>query len=42
MAMQEPKPNASLLSQALKNYRKEHKLTQEELAYRIHVEPRTL
>jgi transcriptional regulator with XRE-family HTH domain len=42
MALQEPKANASLISQALKNHRREHKLTQEELAYRLHVEPRTL
>lgn len=32
----------SLLSQALKEYRKEHSLTQEQLAFDLHVEPRTL
>jgi len=42
MAVQEPKGSQSLLSQALKEYRKEHNLTQEQLAFDLHVEPRTL
>ena len=41
-AMPEPKTNPSLLSQVLKDYRKEHGLTQEQLAYDLKVEPRTL
>src|SRR6266700_604428 len=40
--MAEPKTAPSLLSQVLKNYRKEHGLTQEQLAYDLEVEPRTL
>lgn len=42
MAVQEPKGSQSLLSQALKEYRKEHNITQEQLANDLHVEPRTL
>lgn len=42
MAVQEPRGSQSLLSQVLKEYRKEHGLTQEQLAYDLHVEPRTL
>src|SRR5438552_12227122 len=41
-AMPEPKISPSLLSQVLKDYRKEHGLTQEQLAYDLEVEPRTL
>ncbi len=41
-AMAEPKTSPSLLSQVLKDYRKEHGLTQEQLAYDLEVEPRTL
>ena len=41
-AMPEPKTNPSLLSQVLKDYRKEHGLTQEQLAYDLEIEPRTL
>ncbi len=41
-AMAEPKNSRSLLSQVLKDYRKEHGLTQEQLAYDLEVEPRTL
>ena len=42
MAVREPKGSQSLLSRVLKEYRKEHKLTQEQLAYDLYVEPRTL
>jgi transcriptional regulator with XRE-family HTH domain len=42
MSTQEPKGNQSLLGQVLKEYRKQHNLTQEQLAYDLHVEPRTL
>lgn len=42
MATQQPKENQSLLSQALKEYRKKHKLTQEQLTTDLNVEPRTL
>src|SRR6266702_5726619 len=41
-AMAEPKNSRSLLSQVLKDYRKKHGLTQEQLAYDLEVEPRTL
>src|SRR2546430_11634498 len=41
-AMPEPKTTPSLLSQVLKDYRKEHGLTQEQLAYDLEVERRTL
>ncbi len=41
--MQEPKTSPSPLGQVLKDYRKSHSnLTQEQLAYILHVEPRTL
>jgi transcriptional regulator with XRE-family HTH domain len=40
--MAEPKTSPSLLGQVLKNYRKEHDLTQEQLAFDLEVEPRTL
>lgn len=42
MAVQEPKGNQSLLGQVLKEYRKEHKLTQEELAEELDIEVRRL
>src|SRR5947209_17935444 len=42
MAVQQPRGSQSLLGQVLKKYRKEHHLTQEELAYDLYVEPRTL
>jgi transcriptional regulator with XRE-family HTH domain len=42
MAVQGPRGHQSLLSQVLKEYRKEHGLTQEQLAADLHVEPRTL
>src|SRR5690349_7225567 len=42
MAVQPPGGSLSLLGQVLKEYRKEHHLTQEELAYDLNVEPRTL
>lgn len=42
MAARKAKESPSLLSHVLKEYRKEHHLTQEELAYDLHVEPRTL
>lgn len=42
MAAQEPKGSRSLLGQVLKEYRREHHLTQEELAYDLNIEPRTL
>lgn len=42
MAVQPPRGSQSLLGQVLKDYRKEHHLTQEELAYDLTVEPRTL
>lgn len=35
------KSTPSLASQVLKDYRKSHKLTQEQLAYDLHLEPRT-
>jgi transcriptional regulator with XRE-family HTH domain len=41
MAKQYGKPTPSLASQVLKEYRKSHKLTQEQLAYDLHLEPRT-
>src|SRR5438309_11938996 len=40
--MPEPKTTPSLLSQVLKDDRKEHGLTQEQLAYDLEIEPRTL
>jgi transcriptional regulator with XRE-family HTH domain len=40
--MAKPKTSPSLLGQVLKNYRKEHDLTQEQLAFDLEVEPRTL
>jgi transcriptional regulator with XRE-family HTH domain len=42
MAVQESKESRSLLSLVLKEYRKNHKLTQEQLAHDLNVEPRTL
>ncbi|MGH2495844.1 MAG: helix-turn-helix domain-containing protein [Ktedonobacteraceae bacterium] len=42
MAMQESSNRLSLLSQVLKEYRKLHGLTQEQLAEELRVEPRTL
>lgn len=42
MAMQKSQKGQSLLGQALKEYRKEHKLTQEELAAELGIEPRRL
>ncbi len=42
MAMQESNNRLSLLSQVLKEYRKSHGLTQEQLAKELRVEPRTL
>lgn len=42
MAVQEPKRTPSLLGQVLKEYRKEHKLTQEELAEELGIETRRL
>ena len=42
MAMQESNNRLSLLSQVLKEYRKSHGLTQEQLAEELRVEPRTL
>src|ERR1051326_7174871 len=42
MAMHQSGNRVSLLSQALKEYRKSHGLTQEQLAEELKVEPRTL
>ncbi|HKV59195.1 MAG TPA: helix-turn-helix transcriptional regulator [Ktedonobacteraceae bacterium] len=42
MAMQESSNRLSLLSQVLKEYRKSHGLTQEQLAEKLSIEPRTL
>ena len=42
MAMQDANTRLSLLSQVLKEYRKSHGLTQEQLAKELRVEPRTL
>lgn len=42
MASLESKGNQSLLGQVLKEYRKLHNITQEQLAYDLKVEPRTL
>lgn len=42
MAMQESNSRLSLLSQVLKEYRKLHSLTQEQLAEKLRIEPRTL
>lgn len=42
MATRDLNPGPSLLSQALKEYRKTHNITQEQLAYKLNVEPRTL
>lgn len=42
MASLESKGNRSLLGQVLKEYRKLHNVTQEQLAYNLKVEPRTL
>ena len=41
MAKQRAKGTSSLASQVLKDYRKSHNLTQEQLAYDLHLEPRT-
>jgi transcriptional regulator with XRE-family HTH domain len=40
--MQQPKPTPSMAGQFLKNYRMEHKLTQEQLAFDLNMEARTL
>jgi len=42
VATRDPNPGPSLLSQTLKKYRKTHNITQEQLAYKLNVEPRTL
>jgi transcriptional regulator with XRE-family HTH domain len=41
MAKQRAKGTPSLAAQVLKDYRKSHHLTQEQLAYDLHLEPRT-
>lgn len=41
MAKQRAKNSPSLAGQVLKDYRKSHNLTQEQLAYDLHLEPRT-
>src|SRR5215472_6334227 len=41
MAKQRAKGMPSLAGQVLKDYRKSHNLTQEQLAYDLHLEPRT-
>ncbi len=41
MAKLNGKPPPSLVSLVLKEYRKSHKLTQEQLAYDLRLEPRT-
>lgn len=41
MAKQRAKNTPSLASQVLKEYRKTHNLTQEQVAYDLHIEPRT-
>ena len=41
MAKQRTKSTLSLASQVLKDYRKSHNLTQEQLAFDLHLEPRT-
>ena len=40
--MQQPKPTPSMAGQFLKNYRTAHKLTQEQLAFDLNMEARTL
>jgi len=40
--MQQPKSASSFAGQFLKDYRKSHNLSQEQLAYDLHIEPRTL
>ena len=40
--MQQPRPNPSFAGQFLKNYRNAHKLTQEQLAAELSIEPRAL
>src|SRR5579859_7026336 len=40
--MQQPKPTPSFAGQFLKNYRKLHNLSQEQLASDLNIEPRTL
>src|SRR2546429_167019 len=40
--MQQPKPTPSMAGQFLKNYRNAHKLTQEQLAFDLNMEARTL
>ncbi len=41
MATRKPKSSLSLASQTLKDYRKSHNLSQEQLAHDLHLEPRT-
>ena len=40
--MKKPESHILLVGQALKNYRKTHNLTQEQLAEELSIEPRTL
>ena len=42
MATKQPKTTPSFAGQFLKNYRNAHKLTQEQLAYNLTIEPRSL
>jgi len=42
VAVQQPKPTPSFAGQFLKDYRKAHNLSQEQLAYDLSLEPRTL
>ena len=42
MPVQKPNPHTSLASQALKDYRKAHGITQEQLAEELKIDPRTL
>ena len=42
VAVQQPKPTPSFAGQFLKDYRKAHNLSQEQLAYDLSMEPRTL
>src|SRR5205823_5427108 len=42
VAVQQPKPTPSFAGQFLKDYRKAHNLSQEQLAYDLCMEPRTL
>src|SRR5436305_1559990 len=41
VAVQQPKPTPSFAGQFLKDYRKAHNLSQEQLAYDLSLEPRT-